>query len=356
MKSLITFGLCLILICFSCKRQATDSPSVPTPEEEPLYIGQTLPTNNVLLQIAIGSCNRQDLDQRIWQDINDEKPDLWIWLGDNVYGDTEDMARLEEKYVQQKYSFPYKFFRRDTPIIGIWDDHDYGVNDGDRNYPMRAESQRLMFDFLDVPKDSPFRTQQGAYQSYIFGSAGKAVKVILLDARYFRHELERNDGYQRYKPNLTGDILGEAQWTWLEQELTNSDANIHLIASGIQIIPEEHGFEKWANFPTARKRLLDLIARTQPNNPLLLSGDRHISEFSRLHYEGLPDSLYEFTSSGLTHSYTNFTSEPNKHRIGDVVSDQSYGLISVEWTSEEPSIRLEMKGIGKKLLQELEIK
>lgn len=352
----------LILICFaisvaviSCQRPNTDMPTVPVEEEKELFVGQQLPVNNILTKIAIGSCNRQDLDQGIWRNINDEEPDLWIWLGDNIYGDTEDMQRLEDKYIQQKHNFLYGAFRRKTPVIGIWDDHDYGVNDGDKNYPKREASQQLMLDFLDVPKDAPVRSQEGGYQSYVFGSAEKKVKLILLDARYFRDELERNDGYQRYKPNLTGDILGEAQWGWLKEQLTNSEADIHFIASGIQMIPEEQGFEKWANFPLARKRLLDLLAETQPNQAILLSGDRHISEFSSLEWPGIEGELYEFTSSGLTHSYTSFTGEPNQHRVGEVVSDRSFGVILIDWSADAPKITFQMKGVGGNLQQELEL-
>lgn len=346
-------GVGLVLGILACQRPRADAPSFPAQEEQSLYVGQQIPFNKVLTKIAIGSCNRQNEDQSIWQNISDEQPDLWIWLGDNIYGDTEDMELLQQKYSQQKQNSLYQQFIQDTPVIGIWDDHDYGVNDGDKTYPMRAESQALMMDFLDVPKDSPFRDQAGTYQSYLFGNEGKQVKVILLDTRYFRDELEKNNGYQRYKPNLNGDILGEAQWTWLEQELKNSTADINLIGSGIQVIPAEHGFEKWANFPQARKRLLDLIAQIQPKKTILLSGDRHLSEFSQLAITGMEDELYEFTSSGLTHSYDSFSGEPNPYRTGEVVSDRSYGLIVIDWAGAEPDIRLQMKGVGGDLLQEL---
>lgn len=355
MRRFLITSCTVSLIAISCQRSNSDVPLVPKQEERVLFIGQQLPMNKTLTKIAIGSCNRQDLDQAIWESIDAEEPDLWIWLGDNIYGDTEDMQRLEEKYLRQKYSTPYRNFRKDTPIIGIWDDHDYGVNDGDKNFPKRAESQQLMLDFLDVPKDAPVRSQSGAYQSYIFGSDDKQVKVILLDTRYFRDELQKNDGYQRYKPNLTGDILGEAQWDWLRAQLSESEAEIHFIASGIQMIPAEQGFEKWANFPTARKRLLDLLAETKPNNAILLSGDRHISEFSKLEWPGMEEVVYEFTSSGLTHSYQNFSGEPNQHRVGEVVFDLSYGVIFIDWSATTPKVRFQMKGVEGDLQQELEL-
>lgn len=344
---------CALFVAAACQRSNTDTPPAPNEEEKELFTGQQLPLDKTLTKIAIGSCNRQDLDQSIWESIGAEAPDLWIWLGDNIYGDTEDMQRLKEKYVQQKHSPLYGAFRKATPVLGIWDDHDYGVNDGDKNYPKREASQQLMLDFLDVPTDAPVRTQAGAYQSYVFGSNDQQVKIILLDARYFRDELEKNDGYQRYKPNETGDILGEAQWNWLSEQLSESEADIHFIASGIQMIPEEQGFEKWANFPTARKKLLDLLAETKPKNAILLSGDRHISEFSKLEWSGIEGGLYEFTSSGLTHSYTDFSGEPNQHRVGEVVFQRSFGVILIDWSAATPKISFLMKGVGGSMLQEL---
>lgn len=355
MRIIIVICCTLLVSAFSCQRPSPDAPNAPVQEEKELFVGQELPLTDILTKIAIGSCNRQDLDQGIWSDISNEEPDLWIWLGDNIYGDTEDMQGLEDKYIQQKYSSLYGAFREKTPVIGIWDDHDYGVNDGDKNYPQREASQQLMLDFLDVAKDAPVRSQAGAYQSYVFGKDDQQIKVILLDARYFRDELEKNDGYQRYKPNENGDILGEAQWEWLRAQLSNSEADIHFIASGIQMIPEEQGFEKWANFPTARKRLMDLLTETKPNRAILLSGDRHISEFSKLEWPGIEGGLFEFTSSGLTHSYTNFSSEPNQHRVGEVVSQRSFGLILIDWSEATPKISFQMKGLGGALQQELEL-
>lgn len=355
MKRFVLLALPFLFL-LSCNTSTADMPESSQGEEHEnlLFTGQSLPLGNVITTIALGSCNRQDLDQKIWREIDDEGADLWIWLGDNIYGDTENMEVLKNKYLKQKFHPTYQSFRKKTPIIGIWDDHDYGVNDGDKNYAMKVESQALMLDFLDVPKDAPVRTQVGGYQSYSFGTEGKKVKILLLDARYFRDELERNTtGYQRYKPNAEGDILGEAQWTWLEQELTNSDAQIHFIASGIQMIPEEHGFEKWANFPKARARLLDLLATTQVAFPVCLSGDRHISEFSRLELPTLSSPVYEFTSSGLTHSYDSFSGEPNQHRLGEVVFQRNYGVIKVDWGTDTPTLTFQIKGLSGELLQEL---
>ena len=332
-RFLLFFALLILAAC-----QPKTTPALPAPQGRSL--AQPLQT------IAFGSCNRQDLPQEVWQDVLNTQPKLWIWLGDNIYGDTEDMNAMLSKYNLQKSNELYQKLRATTPIIGIWDDHDYGVNDGDKNYPKKAESKVLMLDFLDVPADAPVRAREGAYQSYTFGPAEQQVKVILLDARYFRDALQKGEGDQsrRYLPNLDGDMLGEAQWQWLEAELTNSPAQIHLIGSGVQIIPEEHPYEKWANFPTARQRLFDLLVKTKPAGTILLSGDRHIAEISKLEVPGLPYPLYDITSSGMTHAYTGATGEANRHRIGNLVNDKNFGVLHIDWSTPAPTVSVTIRG------------
>lgn len=287
--------------------------------------------NKPLTTIAFGSCSDQKRPQPLWDDILAQKPDLWIWLGDNIYGDSENMDTLRAKYARQKSNPVYQQLRQQTPIIGVWDDHDYGVNDGGKEYPMRVASQQVMLDFLDVPASSPLRKQEGGYSAHSYGPNGQRVKVILLDGRYFRDPLKKEG--KANVPDPTGDILGEAQWHWLEQQLTNSDADVHIIGSGIQVLPEEHVYEKWANFPTARQRLLDLLAKTKPKGALFISGDRHMAEVSKVSVPGLSYDVYDITSSGLTHVSAPHE-EPNRHRVGNMVAKLNYGLISINWAAK----------------------
>ncbi len=300
-----------------------------------------------ITKIALGSCNKISQDQSMWDNIALQSPDLFVWLGDIVYGDTDDMQVLKEKYDLLKTNPEYAAFIENTPVIGIWDDHDYGLNDGGKEYSLKDESQQILLDFLDVPADAPQRNRKGAYSSYTLGDSGREIKVILLDARYFRDSLHRSSVTEiNYIPNETGDILGEEQWHWLEQELTNSNAKIHIIGSGIQIIPEQHRFEKWANFPTARTRLLELLSHTKASFPILVSGDRHIAEISKLDIPGLEFPLYELTTSGITHTWSEPWPEENKHRIGEYIRAKNYGLIKVEWTGETPHVEFEIRGLN----------
>jgi alkaline phosphatase D len=309
-----------------------------------------LDTQQTLTTIAFGSCNRQDEPQPMWKPILSNDPDLWIWLGDNIYGDTDDMQAMKLMYAEQKAIPAYEDFFQTVPVIGTWDDHDYGINDGGKAFSAKAESRDLMLDFLDVPADREIRQREGAYDAYTFGPEGQQVKVMLLDTRYFRDDLQEStrEGV-RYDPNLEGDILGEAQWAWLQNELRNSSAQVNIIASSIQVIPEQHGYEKWANFPTSRERLLQLVADSGADGVVFLSGDRHMGEISRLNIASVPYPVYDITSSGLTHSYEE-ADEPNRHREGEIVSQKNFGLIQINWT-EPVQVSYSIRGATNQVYQ-----
>ncbi|WP_242072621.1 alkaline phosphatase D family protein [Microcoleus sp. FACHB-68] len=305
--------------------EVSNTPAQPQPIEKPAQ-----PT--VVSRIAFGSCNKHDLPQPLWQPIISSKPDLWIWLGDIIYGDTSDMKVMQRKYQAEKANPGYQALLKTTPVIGTWDDHDYGKNNAGKEYKKKAESQQELLDFLDEPADSERRQQAGVYTAYTYGTVGKQVKVILLDTRYHRDT-----------PGKNSDILGEQQWNWLEKELKNSQAQINLIVSSIQVLPEEHKNEKWENFPKSRQRLFDLIAETKSPGVIFISGDRHFAEISKMKTGSIPYPLYEITSSGLTHSWEKLEKEPNKYRQGQFFKYLHFGLMEIDWNSKPVLLKLQIR-------------
>lgn len=296
-------------------------------------------------RIAFGSCNRQNRPQPLWDDILKDKPDLWIWLGDNIYGDSRDMTVLKNKYELQKSNPEYQKVMDSVPVIGIWDDHDYGKNDAGKDFSQKRRSQKLLLDFLNEPMASPRRKQAGIYAAYDYQAGEKTIKVLLLDGRFHRDKVRKKGG--AYVPNPKGDLLGEQQWKWLEAQLRNSTADIHIIASGIQVIAQDHAYEKWANFPKSRQRLFNLLVKTRARGVIFVSGDRHIGDFSKITLPGLDYPIYDITSSGLTHSSSNITSEPNRHRSGAFVNEKHYGLLVITDEGEKTSIKASLKGEDK---------
>jgi alkaline phosphatase D len=303
------------------------------------------------MTIAFGSCSHQNNEVQLWDEILAQKPDLWIWGGDNIYGDSHNLAELQGKYDKQKNRASYQRLLKSIPVTGTWDDHDYGQNDGGKFYTQRYASKKLAATFLGFGSDHEVWTHDGLYNSYKLGKGKRLLHIINLDTRFFRDTVQRAytidsiTQERRYRYVATaGDILGEGQWQWLDRQLSESTASIIFINSSIQIIAEEHRYEKWANFPEARTRLFNLLVKYPNKRVILLSGDRHIAEISQMSVPGLTYPLYDFTSSGLTHTWSVAEPEANRHRIGDLIVQKNFGLIQVEWTGKTCEVIFEVRG------------
>jgi len=136
-------------------------------------LGLTSHAQEPLSRIAFGSCAKQDQPQPIWESVVAMKPQLFLFIGDNIYGDTEDMAVLKQKWDLLGAQPGYQKLKQTCPVLATWDDHDYGANDAGADYAKKRESQQLFQDFFDVPKDSPRRKQEGVYHAEVFGPPGK---------------------------------------------------------------------------------------------------------------------------------------------------------------------------------------
>lgn len=297
------------------------------------------PAGPGVFRIAFGSCNKQWKPNYMWRAISNCKPDLWIWLGDSVDAATEDMEYLRSQYEKQKQNPEYADLKKRCPFIGTWDDNDYGMKNGNKHYSKKVESQQLFLDFIDEPKDSPRRKQEGVYASYAYGKPGRRIKVILMDLRYNADE-----------PGPESDILGEKQWQWLEKELRESRDDIVLLGSSIQLLPHGHPYEHWGNYPKSRKRILEILSIVKPGVAVVLSGDRHLAEISRLDNQTRSFPLNEITSSGLTHHVDFFyhlrclfSPEHDEYKIGDLFYESNFGVIDIDLFRASPRLNLQIR-------------
>ncbi|XP_057544506.1 uncharacterized protein LOC130823768 isoform X2 [Amaranthus tricolor] len=337
-------------------------------------------------RIAFGSCSNQTAPQIIWNPINEFNPQLFIWLGDNIYGDNKRPFRLfgkqrtfgpwknverfyqsshhdmQSKFNQAKTNRDYALLRNRSKVIGTWDDHDYGLNDAGKEFTAKFTNQKLLLDFLDEPLDSPRRKQAGVYTSYTFGPVGKQIKVILLDTRYYRDPLSSD-----------GTILGSRQWKWLEKQLYGQPTAITIIGSSIQVISNHSAvtsplslIEGWGRFPKERKRFFQLIKDSKRDGILFISGDVHFAEIAR--YDcATRYPLYDITSSGLTQSIegvvppslrflvrliarliptTVRVMERNCRYKSCIYGQSNFGVIEVEWKSDPVTLKVEIRDIN----------
>jgi alkaline phosphatase D len=306
--------------------------------------------SKAITHVAFGSCANQNEPQPIWDPILSLKPDVLLLIGDNIYADTEDMSVLKAKYAKLAAVPGFQKLRKKTYLLATWDDHDYGLNDAGADFRMRQESQRVFLDFFQVPKESPRRQREGVYHAEIFGPPGKRVQIIVLDTRYFRSPLLRGEspgaGRAPYLPNNdpNATVLGAAQWEWLEEQL-KQPAELRLLVSSIQVVAQDHQWEKWMNFPRERHRLFELIKQTGATGIVLLTGDRHLAELSMMDAQiGYP--VYDLTSSGLNRGVKAWRAlELNQHRVATMNFGDNFGVVEIDWNAKSPVVSLEIRDV-----------
>lgn len=295
----------------------------------------------VIERIGFGSCLFQNRWHPVLVRATEREPDMFIFLGDNVYVDSRNEFDFVRAYDQLAGSALFRRLRDTTMVRAIWDDHDYGWNDAGREYELKEVAERVFLDFWDVPADDDRRRRPGIYSAEIHGPPGRRVQIILLDTRFFRSPLARGNpeaglagrGPYRIQDDPETTILGAEQWEWLERELRRP-AEVRIIASSIQVVAEHHGWESWANAPLERERLFELVGRSTAfgtSHVVFISGDRHFSELSRDPSTGFLD----VTSSGINRSYpTDTPITPNAHRVLGPIRPHNVGEIEILWDDD----------------------
>jgi alkaline phosphatase D len=311
-------------------------------QTDELFCGDVNRGSNVevVSKIGFGSCANQNQKQPVLDKITERKPDVFCWLGDNIYGDTENMKTLTKKYSKLGCKEEFRALNKASHFLAVWDDHDYGENDAGKEYPKKEESKDIFLDFWSEQQTSERWNHAGIYHSETFGPEGKRVQFIMLDTRTFRDPLLKADGPEwkhDYKPNYdsSATFLGLDQWAWLETVL-QEPAELRVVMSSNQFGITYNGYEAWANVPAERQRMINLIGTTRANGVIFISGDVHWAEISKQEVEnGYP--LYDITSSGITQEWN--STEPNDNRIGEPFRSNNAGMIEVDWEQEDPLLR-----------------
>lgn len=306
-----------------------------------------------LTRIAVGSCNHQNAPQHMWAQIAAQNPQLFLMIGDNVYGDAgwdndAGLESLRSAYALQASYPEFAGFRAKVPMLATWDDHDFGLNDAGGSFPFRGWAETLFETFWG--SSDAVKARPGVYESSITGPKGQRVQVILLDTRYFRSDLKRMP-WSRDRPPLGGylpdaspdkTMLGADQWAWLEQELAKP-ADLRIVVSSTQVLTTAHQFEGWTNFPAERTRLLDVLGARTPSGLVILTGDRHAGAVYKAEHKG--ETLWELTASSLNLAFgddadRSSAREPDAARVSKLFPVENYGILDIDWKARRLTMSL----------------
>ena len=279
-------------------------------------------------KIALGSCLHQDHPAPIWDAVNDNNIDSFFFLGDNIYGDVPSGLpwKLKRSYDKQKKVLPSWLMSKQIHVI--WDDHDYGKNDGGGSYRFKEYAQDLYVDFWDIPDNDPRANREGIYYQQLQNINGLRVLFVGLDTRYFRSNIKEKDDV--YLPNLEPEatFLGDKQWEWLKDTL-KQEHDLLILASSIQVLATEHRFEKWSNIPSERNKLLTLL-ESLDSRVIVVSGDRHRAGLYQY------NDITEITASSLNRP--TYSEETDSLLLGKTYTENNFGLISIQKDIVEISV------------------
>jgi alkaline phosphatase D len=294
------------------------------------------------VRVALGSCFwvndpadpsgfRPGADYGIFGAIAAQRPDLMLWLGDNVYlrdADASSRTGLLGRYTQTRALPELQPLLASTHHYAIWDDHDYGPNDSDRSYRDKQLSREAFVLFWGNPSFG-IAGSPGITTRFTWGD----VEFFLLDNRWNRSPARRATGRRQ--------ALGDVQLEWLFDALASSNATFKVVAIGNQVLNPHPVAETYATTPEERRALLEGIAAEGVRGVLFVTGDRHFTELSRLEVPGRYP-LHDFTVSPLTTWVeTNGAREPNALRVpGTHVAQRNFGTLEVTGPREDRRLTL----------------
>jgi alkaline phosphatase D len=293
----------------------------------PIDVGPAVDAGTLVERVAFGSCNDLTKSQGFWSYVVGQKPQVFLFLGDNAYldyGDTYPQLGAEPGF--------QRLLEIARPVV-IWDDHDYGLNNGGAAFSGKVASKKRFVDFWGplgaIPAGSPRRTREGNYDSVVMGPVGRQIQFIMLDVRYFKGVAP------------SGTVLGPAQWQWLADELRRP-AEIRIIMSGIEVVGSSTSSEGWAQFPQEQQNLYDVIKASQARGVLIVSGDKHYAEISRRDV-GLGYPLYDFTASALNAS-NSYAPQANLYRDTPTAANQAhnFGFLTIDWAAADRPIAFQI--------------
>jgi len=322
------FRLCLVWFLLAI---STISIRVSFAEESASNAESSSSSNRPPSRLVFGSCHSQHYESVLWENVAHRDAAAFVWTGDAIYADdfvdgkTRQATPAVLKQLYDQLLLERSYEQIELPVVlGVWDDHDYGTNNGDRRYEFKRESAQLFVQFLEQSSktadnnvnDDTFSilkeraaTGKGVYGVKVFDfhrPAGKellsdaeagleppfpqqqlsdrSVAVFLLDCR--SHKTPWNAGFpDALRLNYEADFLGDEQWHWFETALRRSTATVNVVVQGLQVSADRFWnadkCEAWSRFPMAQHRLYQTILQSGAAAPLLVTGDVHMAELLR---------------------------------------------------------------------------
>lgn len=306
------------------------------------------------LKFLVASCMSDEypeLQAKIWPEAVTQDADVLFLIGDNVYADRVNGMGVKEgvgemtlwqRYVDHRRQLAIYQIEKLVPVYAVWDDHDYGLNNGGKYFAHKADSQTVFNTFWSQSENTFLKKGKGIG----FYLSLRGHHFYFLDNRSFRDPAE----------DRLGSHFGKDQELWLYQYL-KKNKNFNWIISGDQFFGSHHPWESYEGLhPNQFKEFLTNLKRSK-SKVFLISGDRHLTELMSVKREEIGSDTYELTSSGIHAKYFPNTIKEygSKRMIEGAGGMSNYVVIDSMAGSPVWNLKVQALSVGEKLLYQREL-
>ena len=288
------------------------------------------PSARARVTVALGSCAREDEGTAgVWDRIARLAPDAVVLLGDTPYINSSDLAVQRRRYREFAAVPAMRRALAGSSFYATWDDHDFGRQDTDGHVPGKADVRRAFIEYHANPSYGDGAS--GIYTSFRRGP----LEVFLLDTRWFART--EPSPFDPARPSL----LGKAQWAWLQERLTASDAPFKVLACGMvwngAVRPGKPDY--WGAYRLERRALFELIGRRRIGGVVLVGGDIHRSRVIRHATKRTCGyDLTELITSPMHDGVIGLAAIPHLGLIKDMGEPHAFLLLEADSTTAPPRL------------------
>ncbi|MCH2534643.1 MAG: alkaline phosphatase family protein [Bdellovibrionales bacterium] len=297
------------------------------------------------LKISLVSCMNDQYEKEqepMWKTLIDTNPDMVFMIGDNVYADAKlgvlfkggvTPQDIWKRYEQTRNSLYIYRQKKLIPTYATWDDHDYGTNNGGKDFKYKKQAKEIFETFFPQTEQSNFKKGPGVSSLLSFNN----YSFYFLDNRSFRD-----------KKNPSGQHFGKEQSQWIQESVKKLNSKYVFFISGDQFFGAYHRFESFEGHHSKTfKEFLNKLKSIQNKKIIFVSGDRHLSEVMEIESTLLGYKTYEITSSGIHSSVYpgSFEKDPNPRQIAG--KDGVHNFINLNLERHQESLNLKVESLGK---------
>lgn len=225
-----------------------------------------------------------------------ENPDMVVLLGDIDHGNPQNLNEMRAMHRANRgdEKLSGQAFRDNIlgnfPVAYVWDDHDYGGNNSDKNFSGRKQAIKAYNEYW--PSYDRPRPEDGIWHKFSYGDL---VEVFMLDLRSQRdpatyldtafvpdNERRANRDKLRYdtcRSLLDGNAcpsgLPAGQKEWFKDSLFNSSARWKIVVTSVTWNPTTEKDEAWWDYKAEQLELMAYIRTQGISGVVFVSGDIH---------------------------------------------------------------------------------